>query len=151
MLVLKLIHVCKRGHCENELFYPWSCRIMSRNIAVIYTIINFEAYILQCSTVSKTSPTHMLLSSITIISDVYRSFIPNKTIFTEYWFTLWITMLPRSFENITLVAASFSYNNVIKWKYFPRYWPFVRGIHRWIPRTKASDAELWCFLWSASE
>ena len=23
--------------------------------------------------------------------------------------------------------------------------------HRWIPRTKAIDAELWCFLWSASE
>ena len=22
---------------------------------------------------------------------------------------------------------------------------------RWIPRTKASDAGLWCFLWSASE
>ena len=21
--------------------------------------------------------------------------------------------------------------------------------HRWIPRTKASDAEVWCFLWSA--
>ena len=23
--------------------------------------------------------------------------------------------------------------------------------HRWIPNTKASDAELWCFLWSAPE
>ena len=23
--------------------------------------------------------------------------------------------------------------------------------HRWIPRTKASDADLWCFLWSTSE
>ena len=23
--------------------------------------------------------------------------------------------------------------------------------HRWIPRTKASDAELWCFIWSAPE
>ena len=23
--------------------------------------------------------------------------------------------------------------------------------HRWIPRTKASDAELWCFLWSLPE
>ena len=23
--------------------------------------------------------------------------------------------------------------------------------HRWIPRTKASDAELWCFLWFANE
>ena len=44
------------------------------------------------------------------------------------------------------------HDDVIKWKYFPRNWSFVRGIHRsrWIPHTKASDAELWCFLWSAS-
>ena len=36
------------------------------------------------------------------------------------------------------------HDDVIKWKHFPRYWPFVRGIHRsrWIPRTKASDAKL---------
>ena len=34
---------------------------------------------------------------------------------------------------------------------FTRYWPFVREFtgHRWIPPTKASDTELWCFLWSA--
>ena len=45
------------------------------------------------------------------------------------------------------------HDDVIKWKHFPRHWPFVRGIHRsrWIPHTKASDAELWCFLWSAPE
>ena len=45
------------------------------------------------------------------------------------------------------------HDDVIKWKHFPRNWPFVRGIHRdrWIPHTKASDAELWCFLWSAPE
>ena len=24
-----------------------------------------------------------------------------------------------------------NHDNVIKWKYFPRYWPFVRGIHRY--------------------
>ena len=23
-----------------------------------------------------------------------------------------------------------SHEDVIKWKHFPRYWPFVRGIHR---------------------
>ena len=23
------------------------------------------------------------------------------------------------------------HDNVIKWKHFPRYWPFLRGIHRW--------------------
>ena len=42
--------------------------------------------------------------------------------------------------------------DVIKWKHFTRYWPFVPGIHRspgWIPLTKASDAELCCFLWFA--
>ena len=40
------------------------------------------------------------------------------------------------------------HDDVIKWKHFPRYWPFVRGNHwsRWIPRTKVSDEKLWCFL-----
>ena len=32
---------------------------------------------------------------------------------------------------------------------FPRYWPFVMGIHR--SPTKACDTELWCFLWSVPE
>ena len=44
-----------------------------------------------------------------------------------------------------------AHDDVIKWKDFPRYWPFVRWIHQWIPLTKASDVELWWFLWSASE
>ena len=36
---------------------------------------------------------------------------------------------------------------------FSRYWPFVREFTgpRWLPCTKASDMEFWCFLWSASE
>ena len=52
---------------------------------------------------------------------------------------------------IKLISPMLFHDDVIKWKHFPRYWPFVRGIHRsrWIPHTKASDAELWCFLWSA--
>ena len=33
------------------------------------------------------------------------------------------------------------HDDIIKWKHFPRYCPFVRGIHR----------SRWCFLWSASE
>ena len=42
-------------------------------------------------------------------------------------------------------------DDIIKWKHFPRCWAFVRGIHRWIPSTKASEEELWCFRWSAPE
>ena len=51
-----------------------------------------------------------------------------------------------------IMCRLWSHDDVIKWKQFPRYWPFVR-IHR-SPvnsRTKASDAELWCFLWYAPE
>ena len=46
-----------------------------------------------------------------------------------------------------------SHNDGIKWKHFPRYWSFVRGIHRSPVNSphKASDAELWSFLWSALE
>ena len=28
------------------------------------------------------------------------------------------------------IMLRFSTHDVIKWKHFPRYWPFVRGIHR---------------------
>ena len=33
-----------------------------------------------------------------------------------------------------IYGAYGSHDDVIKWKHFPRYWPFVRGIHWWIPR-----------------
>ena len=42
------------------------------------------------------------------------------------------------------------HDDVSKWKYFRRYGPFVRGIHRsLVDSPKACEVELWCFLWSA--
>ena len=57
------------------------------------------------------------------------------------------SVLHIAYTNAWAAMMAF-HDDVIKWKHFPRYWPFVRGIHRsrWIPCTKASDAELWCFL-----
>ena len=46
-----------------------------------------------------------------------------------------------------ITIEQFSHDDVNKWKYFPRYWSFVRRISH----TKASDAEPWCFLWSVAE
>ena len=47
------------------------------------------------------------------------------------------------------------HDDVIKWKHVPRYWPFVRGIHRSPVNSthngQLSDVELWCFLWSSPE
>ena len=46
-----------------------------------------------------TGPTYKLvLSFFTVISDVYRSFIPNKIAFTKYCHTQWISKLHGSFE-----------------------------------------------------
>ena len=56
-----------------------------------------------------------------------------------------ITAIFQWWYAIYIYIYIYIYNDdVIKWKHFPRYWPFVRGFtgHRWIPRTKASDAEL---------
>ena len=33
-------------------------------------------------------------------------------------------------EYIATVNCQLQHDDVIKWKHFPRYWPFVRGIHR---------------------
>ena len=51
---------------------------------------------------------------------------------------------------LTIMRHATPHDDVIKWKHFPRYWPFVREFTgpRWIPHAQASDAELWCFLWS---
>ena len=56
-------------------------------------------------------------------------------------------------RNIIHKSIIYFLEDVIQWKHFPCCWPFVLGIHgyRWIPRTKASDAEICGFLWSASE
>ena len=52
-------------------------------------------------------------------------------------------------HSIRLLPRPFSHDDVIKWKHFLRYWPFVRGIHRWPVSSphKANDAQLWGFLW----
>ena len=44
---------------------------------------------------------------------------------------IWLvwTVCPIS-PYVLRIETSSSYDDVIKWKHFPRYWPFVRGIHR---------------------
>ena len=45
------------------------------------------------------------------------------------------------------------HDDVIKWKHFRVAGPLSGEFtgNRWIPLTNTSDAELWCFLWSAPE
>ena len=126
-----------------------------------YRWTNFWAALLQQLTQNK------LLTDIQQIQSYAARVVPRLHKYSHtpslHWshFTVKTTKMVNSFyvniKNRFIIShlpntwLVFSYHDdVIKWKHFPRYWPFVRGIHRsrWIPRTKASDAELWCFLWS---
>ena len=57
--------------------------------------------------------------------------------------------------SITAIGGTVSFwkwqhDDIIKWKDFPHYWPFVWGIHRSPVNSphKASDGKLWCSIWS---
>ena len=40
------------------------------------------------------------------------------------------------------------HDDVIKWKHFPRYWPFVRGIHRWPVNSPHKDQSRGALMFS---
>ena len=47
----------------------------------------------------------------------------------------------------TLLYIDNAHDDVIKWEHFPRYWSFLRGIHRWILPTKVNNETL--VIWDA--
>ena len=84
-------------------------------------------------------------------NDMFSPFAILITNLRLLWLYRYFTWQP--FVIYSQIWTKVIHDDVIKWKHFPRYWPFVRGIHRsrGIHRTKASDAQLWWFLWSAPE
>ena len=83
------------------------------------------------------------------------------SVFYEYFNRNWscykgFLLYNKGQYNVTLhtpqqwQTCNTNHGDVIKWKHFPCYWPSVRGVH-WSLVKRASDAELWCFLWSAPE
>ena len=128
---------------------PVNARRVAAAVEIIYmelpiTIkiqeIRFWKYTLQVKASSQR--TIMLLVS-------RRRLAPDLHWEARDWLTPWVATLhippPGTMTTV--------YDDVIKWKHFPRNWPFVRKFTgpRWISRTKASDAELWCFLWFTPE
>ena len=53
---------------------------------------------------------------------------------------------PRGYRSVVIFTW-----DVMAWMLF-QYWPFMRVIsHRWEPLTKASNPEIWCFLYNKPE
>ena len=73
----------------------------------------------------------------------WRLFLRVKLTIFRHWFRKWLGAVQatshylnqwrlvcwRIFASLSLNEL-FQHDDVIKWKHFPRYWPFVRGIHR---------------------
>ena len=55
------------------------------------------------------------------------------SIFVKKPFLMWLLIgwrLAAKKSEVTFKYSCRPHDDVIKWKHFPRYWPFVRGIHR---------------------
>ena len=150
----------------------WSSSVMSYGTTVPQWVNSWQNVVYTCQgtvlLLGEEMPMHYLEQYWLIVTggDWYVT-VKQSSIFADNWpnRNRKITNHENSFlwkPNISNVIADrwterrskerMEHDDVIKWKHFPRNWPFVRGIHRsrWIPHTKASDAELWCFIWSAS-
>ena len=90
------------AHCRNDVtkFYRHrlKCFGISHTSHELDTrfdsaLLCFALVMLQCQKLGTiiTDPTYELLLSFKVISDVYRSFIPNKSIFTKHYITQWIS------------------------------------------------------------
>ena len=43
---------------------------------------------------------------------------------------IFMEMSRQQYQNNWVCPLDYRHDDVIKWNHFPRYWPFVRGIHR---------------------
>ena len=110
-----------------------------RKRIVLYGNLSFKRYKLKTETKGKT--VWHRFAYVYILAHLYNS-TPFHLISSHH-------LISAHFISCRLI----SHYDVIKWKHFPRYWPLWGEFtgDRWIPLTKASDAELWCFLWSVPQ
>ena len=160
--------------------FVWHIRISDPITIVWYVKVDIKLLQFCRGYFQKTFPfVHMYFYSnfTEVFSKV--SFVPIEITFTctKYCLTQWISKLPWVSQNlINLTSGGHIKRNCLRdranyrssraWqivtrqpmmtssnKYFPRNWLFVRESHRSPVNslTKASDAQIWCFLWSALE
>ena len=85
---------------------------------------------------------NLLLANVTLIvwfilglnnvDDILQTTYSNASSWIRflYYFDLHFREICSYGSNWQYVSIGSRHDDVIKWKHFPRYWPFVRGIHR---------------------
>ena len=103
----------------------------------------------QCKKLGKifTGLTYKLLLSFKVISDVYKSFIPNKTTFTKYCFTQWISKLPRSFEIHWVSQYLIIFTHLVGIVNATVYWDNFHRSRAWQIVLIFNDVLVYCGFW----
>ena len=90
------------------------------------------------------------------LRDIYQSRVYQNKIILIKEKCVWKSL--QNVDHFVQVAMNkcpvyIFHDDVIKWKHFLRYWPFVRGIHRSLVNSphKGQWRGVWCFLWFAPE
>ena len=121
-------------HHENKNFYKQIVLFVSQRMDVILlcSMLKFSWYLgggeswlgadlLYCSAPTMFIPNHLaIVTRLCVSIDVCRQEQCIKSIFS-------IVILCCLFKDGNFPTSNHYHDNVIKWKHFPRYWPFVRG------------------------
>ena len=109
MLLSQFYQASSKAEC-NHIWLPWkpSCDFLLENSLYTCLAIMFKAF------VGCTALTH----NFEIWSSKY---ILSSIVTLKSWSLIFHNIFINYFQK---------HDDVIKWKHFPRYWPFVRGIHR---------------------
>ena len=107
----------------------------------------------KCHGISSDTLKHWRLIYVTLLKFINRrsSLEEDKCGFAIS--TVHADSLASSGAEMACPGSVMFHDDVIKWKHFPRYWPFVRGIHRSPVNSphKSQWRGLWYLLWSAPE
>ena len=76
-------------------------------------------YIFVCIPSAIISITYENMDSVINIDCFVSCIFPGAMVSLGFWCSTWLNITTHCFHD-----------DVIKWKHFTRYWPFVRGIHR---------------------
>ena len=96
---------------------------------------------------------------VTVMSSRNIAWVRNcqQELYLKMWWVMcrWNDRLGVSAHHFTIMGNHvYTHDDVIKWKHFLRYWPFVQGIHRWPVNSPHKGqwrgALIFC-LWSAPE
>ena len=147
MLGLKLIHVRKSGHCSWHRHPHISTHDVQNFVVKIlrYTGLFYHFWMLRWHRQLKCS-----------VSKDKNQFILHRQYY-DHWWPVDSTSQGIYSHGIELVHSEYSrfiirmvnpHDDVIKWKHFPCYWPFVRGIH-WSPVNSLNKGQWrWALMFS---